>query len=151
MFYQALINYSHGGFFCAQYAQNKMYTREPGSQQGKSFRKEGSALHLAIAIQSQKGCYVNHQTGCPEMLWNPHHFKEEIQQVSGLRTGKKNRHQLVLKEFSFLCCCRGFSIFPLLFYLHTSSVTSPRETKIDSIKMKQVFLKLCLQSWCFYH
>lgn len=77
------------GFFCAQYAQNKMYTREPGSQQGKSFRKEGSALHLAIAIQSQKGCYVNHQTGCPEMLWNPHHFKEEIRQVSGLRTGKK--------------------------------------------------------------
>lgn len=74
---------------CAQYTQNNMYKREPGSQQGKSFRKEGTALHLAIAIQSRKGCYVNNQTGCLEMLWNPHCFKEEIQHVSGLRTGKK--------------------------------------------------------------
>lgn len=65
-----------------------MYTREPGSQQGKSFRKEGSALHLARAIQSKKDCYVNNQTGCLEM-WNPHCFQVEIQQVSGLRMGKK--------------------------------------------------------------
>lgn len=89
MVYQALINYSRGGFFCAQYTQNKIYTGEPGSQQEKSSRKEGPALHLAIAIQSKKGCSFNNQTGCPEMLWNPNHFKEEIQQVLGLRTGKK--------------------------------------------------------------
>lgn len=37
----------------------------------------------------RKGCHINNQTGCLEMLWNPHPFKKEIKQVSGLRTCEK--------------------------------------------------------------
>lgn len=72
---QGLINYNYNYNCAVHNTQNKMYTREPGSQvRGQSFKKGRVSTTSAIAIQSKKVC-VNNQTGCLEILWNPHSFK----------------------------------------------------------------------------
>lgn len=64
-------------------------TREPRLQGGKNFSAVSSSLHTVTVIQPRKGCHINNKTGCLEMLWNLHPFKEEFEQASGLKTGKK--------------------------------------------------------------
>lgn len=63
------------------------------------------------------------------MLWNPHPFKEEIQQVSGLETGERKRQYLGLREFNCLYCCELFCFFTFLFVLMRAASEVPEKTK----------------------